>query len=131
MADNVERLQALRDDTVPLRPVYEPYNTAANTLVDLVHQSLDLATDRPTSIERQKVVVCAFLAAAQRAFSKEDGAVAISSKAEYWSHYPLVGVDIIKQVTNALIDGDFIKAVEGTGQRHFWTDEDGKQRSIG
>ena len=75
MADNVERLQALQDDTVPLRPVYEPYNTAAITLVDLVHQALDLATDRPTSVEKQKVVVCAFLAAAQRAFSKEDGAV--------------------------------------------------------
>ena len=69
MADNVERLQALRDDTVPLRPVYEPYNTAANTLVDLVHQSLDLSVGRATSVERQNVVVCAFLAAAQRAFS--------------------------------------------------------------
>ena len=131
MADNIERLQSLRDDTVPLRPVYEPYNAAANTLVDLVHQSLDLATDRPTSVERQKVVVCSFLATAQRAFSKEDGAVAIASKAEYWSHYPLVGVDIIKQVTKALVTGDFIKPVEDTGRRAFWTDEDGKQRSIG
>ena len=64
MDDIIQKLQMLRDETIPLRPIYEPYNEQAKALVDKVHWALNLTDDRPTSVEKQKLVVCGFLAAA-------------------------------------------------------------------
>ena len=127
----------LRDETIPLRPIYEPYNEQAKALVDKVHWALNLTDDRPTSVEKQKLVVCGFLAAAQRAFSLSDkgknfpDAVAISSNRDWWSQYPFAGYEIAQQVQKALVAGDFIELVELTGLRHFWRDEEDKLRWLG
>ena len=137
MNDEVEKVLKLRDETIPLRPIYEPYNEQAKALVDTVHQALNLPDARPTSIETQKHVICGFLAAAQRAFSFSDkgknhpDAVAISADRNWWSQYPLAGYEISQQVREALVAREFIEPVELTGQRHFWRDEEDKLRWIG
>jgi hypothetical protein len=126
-----ERLKELRQDSIPVRPVYEPYNEAAKTLVDLVHQSLLLEADRPSSVFKQKLIVCGFLAAAQRAFSKEDGGIAISSANDYWSQYPRAGSTVAKQVQEALVSGEYISLVDGTGKMYVWKDDEGMWNSAG
>ena len=137
MDDIIQKLQMLRDETIPLRPIYEPYNEQAKALVDKFHWALNLPEDRPTSVEKQKLVVCGFLAAAQRAFSLSDkgknfpDAVAISSNRDWWSQYPFAGYEIAQQVQKALVAGDFVELVELTGLRHFWRDEEDKLRWLG
>ena len=131
MEEDIRNLQSLRDETVPLRPLYQPYNDQAKALVDAVHSTLNIPNSRPTSIETQKTIVSGFLAAAQRAFSHDQGYVAISSNTNWWSQYPDAGHTIAMQVQKALVDGEYIELIEHTGQRHWWLDEEDKKRSMG
>ena len=101
MEEDIRNLQSLRDETVPLRPLYQPYNDQAKALVDAVHSTLDIPNTRPTSIETQKTIVSGFLAAAQRAFSHDQGYVAISSNTNWWSQSPDAGHTIAMQVQKA------------------------------
>lgn len=131
MADDVESLKALRQEAIPLRPIYAPYNDAAKVLVDRVHQSLTFETDRPSSLVTQKVIICGFLAAAQRAFGGENGKIAISSSSDFWSQYPDAGSTIAKQVQDALVLGEYISFVEGTGRKVIWKDDDDMWNNVG
>ena len=133
MQVNSKILQDIRADTIPLRPVYEPYNDTAKTLVDAFHKALGLYDGRPTSIQKQKVIVCAFLVACQRAFSKGNDSlyVGISGNANWWSQFPEGGYEVSKQVKKALVYSEHITHLAETGRKHFWHDEDNKLRSLG
>ena len=131
MEEDIRNLQSLRDETVPLRPLYQPYNDQAKALVDAVHSTLNIPNSRPTSIETQKTIVSGFLAAAQRAFSHDQGYIAIASNTNWWSQYPDAGHTIAMQVQKALVNGEYIEQIENTGKRLWWLDEEDKKRSMG
>ena len=131
MNDIIENIKVLRDEATVLRPIYTPHNEQAKALVTMVHQSLDLPQDRPSSVTKQQAVVASFLATAQRVFGGDKGAIAMSSTKKWWSLYPHAGHTIGTQVQNALVKGEYITQMEGSGRTHVYKDEDDKWRSIG
>ena len=127
---NSNELDKLREDVVPLKPIWEPYNKAANELLELILKNLPTPT---SSIKKKKysTVVASFLAVAQNVTFRVNGKVSIPLKRDYWSEYPDVGATIIDAVRNDLLEKGFISFVPDSGQRHFYKDEEDKLRWVG
>ena len=76
--------------------------------------------------DKYKCVISSFLVAA----STDGGTVSIPQKDKDYEHYG-VGLKIIKQVVTGMVEQSYISKVAISGQRFFYQDDDGKDKSIG
>ena len=128
---NIADLTGSDFDVVPFKPVWQPYNKTAITLLDTILKSLPHVPSSPTRFNKYKTVVASFLAIAQTVAWKENGALAIPKTRSHWSEYPDVGASMMEYVRSELEEGEFITQVARSGQRHFYNDDDGKLQWIG
>ena len=127
---NSKELERLREDVVPLKPIWQPYNKAASDLLELILKSLPTPTSS-TKKKKYSTVVASFLAVAQNVTWKVNGKLSIPLKRDHWSEYPDVGATIIDTVRHDLLNKGFISFVPDSGQRHFYKDEEDKLRWVG
>ena len=118
-------------DVVPFKPVWQPYNQTAITLLDTVIKSLPHVPKTPSRFDKYKMVVGSFLAIAQTVSWRENGALTIPKHRDHWSEYPSVGATMMEYVRQELEEAQFITQVARSGQRHFYKDDDGKLQWVG
>ena len=118
-------------DVVPFKPVWQPYNQTAITLLDTVIKSLPHVPTTPSRFDKYKMVVGSFLALAQTVSWRENGALTIPKHRDNWSEYPSVGATMMEYVRQELEEAQFITQVARSGQRHFYKDDDGKLQWVG
>ena len=128
---NIADLTGSDFDVVPFKPVWQPYNKTAITLLDTILKSLPHVPSSPTRFNKYKTVVASFLAIAQTVAWRENGALAIPKTRSHWSEYPDVGASMMEYVRSELEEGEFITQVARSGQRHFYNDDDGKLQWVG
>lgn len=119
------------------RPVWEPFNEAADRVV---HRYLDhLALPQsPKKIDKYRSVVASLLYSIRKVVNAQQGRTSEEgdeTKPVYlgaaighdnWTIYPLVGRDVAKRTINAFVEAGLLAKVEGSGQRHFYETENGR-----
>ena len=131
MEANSEKIQVEKPNTVPLKPVWEAYNDAAQQLLDIVIHSFCEEPTTPSSREKYRLVVSSFLALSQQVFNKDGGVMGIPKDKDFWTVFPDAGWRIVEKVRDDLEKAEAIHFVEGTGKKHIWKDDDGRWQSDG
>ena len=113
------------------RPVWEPFNEAADRVV---HRYLDhLALPQsPKKIDKYRSVVASLLYSIRKVVNAQQGRVSEDgdeTKPVYlgaamghdnWTIYPRVGWTVATSTIDAFVNAGLLAKVEGSGQRHFY-----------
>jgi len=123
----IEDIKQARLSSVPFTPTWSPYNAEAEQAVQDVLDAIGNPTRTKHKYQR---VIASILAQADAAWLKDGGAIAIPKRANDYE-YNDVGRTVVNAVVNGMEEAGLITFVDISGQRYFYTDEDGKTRSIG
>ena len=119
---------------VVLRPVWEPFGTEAEEVVDRLVKDAFWPSDGPKAI-KYRVMVASFLKAVQEVFfrhlhrgNNDNSSVylGVRRRNEAWSACPLVGKDVGIKVADELCKQFCVMQVEGSGSSNLVQDEQGK-----
>ena len=119
---------------VVLKPVWEPFGTEAEEVVDQLVKDSCWPSDGPKAI-KYRVVVASFLKAVQdvhlrhshsRSDNKEGPFLGVKWRNDAWSMFPLVGKDLAKKIIPELLQHFDAKQIEGSGSSNLVKDEEGK-----
>lgn len=127
MANEQHKLEQMQLGFILMKPVYEPYNEQAMTLLETLYTQLAFVDQKPSSIAKQLLVLSSILAVAQQALE----GIAIPSNNNYWSQFPRVGKEIAYSVRNSMMAKGYLEHIPDTGARHFFEDEEGNLKWVG
>jgi len=122
------------DFPVVLKPVWEPFGTEAEEVVDQLVKDACWPSDGPKAI-KYRVMVASFLKAVQdvhlryshsRSDNKEGPFLGVKWRNDAWSMFPLVGKDLAKKIIPELLQHFDAKQIEGSGSSNLVKDEEGK-----
>ena len=128
---NMEDLQKLKANVLPLKPVYEPYNDIAHQVLE---QVLDMLSNVPTtSVNRNKycLILSSILVVAQTLATQVKGGISIPKTKKVWYEYPRVSIKAIDRVRNDLLNNNIITQIPDTGRQHILQLEDGSWKNVG
>ena len=134
---NPESIQNDKDVLILLKPIYEPFNPAAEHLISLLLKRLQLPCSGP-KFQSYKVMMASFVHSALRA-RRWKGFEASKPRSQqkhifigmllghdHWTQFPAVGAKIGKRTLEALETAGLVKRDPSSGKREFYTTENGK-----
>lgn len=119
-----------------LKPIWEPYNDVAVSLVDEVVKRQRYPSTGPKE-RKYRVIIASFLKALQEVDSAQRRSRAtdrrkylgVRFRSETWSPYALVGAKVGTDVTRDLLKNFKLTKVAGSGDSNIYKDEEGKWQS--
>jgi hypothetical protein len=119
-----------REGSVAFAPTWSAHNAVAKRLVDDLLNKIEYVPSGVKTDAKYQLTIASILALSTAVLSKPDGVLALSKDRQNWGAYD-VGADTIFEVFRLLELHGFISFVPNSGQRHFYYDDNGKQKWLG
>lgn len=126
----IEGLGINREGSVAFAPTWSAHNAVAKRLVDDLLNKIEYVPSGVKTDAKYQLTIASILALSTAVLSKPDGVLALSKDRQNWGAYD-VGADTIFEVFRLLELHGFISFVPNSGQRHFYYDDNGKQKWLG
>ena len=126
----IEELGTTLEGSVAFAPTWSAHNAVAKRLVDDLLNKIEYVPSGVKTDAKYQLTIASILALSTAVLSKPDGVLALSKDRQNWGAYD-VGADTIFEVFRLLELHGFISFVPNSGQRHFYYDDNGKQKWLG